>query len=55
MYTCFKLCQLTAGRVSLTIEILSFQVHQYQTSASDENKSRHTLLGTFKSVKFLLF
>ena len=52
MYTCFELGQLTARRVSLTLETVSYQVHQYQTSASDEEKSRHTLLGTFESVTF---
>ena len=40
--TCFELGQLTAGReLSLTLETLSYQKHQYQTSASDEKKSRN--------------
>ena len=41
IWTCFELGQLTAGRVSLTLETKFYQVHQYQTSASDEKKSRN--------------
>ena len=41
--------------MSLTLETVSYQVYQYQTSASDEEKSRHTLLSTFEFVTFLIF
>ena len=35
----FELGQLTAGREWL--ETISYQVHQYQTSASDEDRSKN--------------